>query len=125
MKVRGKVLSGKGEGRVFSELEWAKRQFFEKLGFHPVPGTLNIRLEEVTNLEILSFGRSKALAIEPPNKRFCSGIVFPAVIEGKVKGAVLIPQVPDYDPSLLELIAPVNLRELLDLREGDVVVVEF
>ena len=42
----GTVVSGRGEGRKYVELEWVKQQVKEKLGFDPYPGTLNLRLDE-------------------------------------------------------------------------------
>jgi len=44
--MRGTVVSGLGRGGFFIALEGYSRQFAEKLGFIPFPGTLNIRLEE-------------------------------------------------------------------------------
>lgn len=125
MKTRGRVLSGKGKGSFFTELEWAKRQFVEILGFEPVPGTLNIRLEDMRNRDVLELRRSRILTIEPPDKSFCRGIVLPTVINDFVKCAIVVPQVPNYDPHLLEIIAPINLREKLNLKDGDAVTLEF
>ncbi|MEM3712744.1 MAG: DUF120 domain-containing protein [Thermoproteota archaeon] len=36
-----------------------------------------------------------------------------------MKGAVVIPRVPSYPKDMLEIIAPVNLRETLGLKDGD------
>jgi riboflavin kinase len=37
--LRGRVSSGGGTGSFFVNLPWAKKQFKEKLGFDPYPGT--------------------------------------------------------------------------------------
>jgi riboflavin kinase len=37
---------------------------------------------------------------------------------GKVWGAVVIPDLREYPPNLLEVIAPVNMRERLGLQDG-------
>jgi len=44
--MRGKIASGLGQGQYFISREGYSRQFVEKLGFVPFPGTLNVRLEE-------------------------------------------------------------------------------
>jgi CTP-dependent riboflavin kinase len=41
-QIRGRVVSGEGRGRHFSRLAWARRQFIDKLGIDPYPGTLNL-----------------------------------------------------------------------------------
>jgi riboflavin kinase len=125
VKITGSVLSGRGKGSYFTELDWAKRQFVEILGFEPAPGTLNIRLEKMKNRDILQLRRSRTAAIEPPDRSFYRGIVLPTVIDNVVKGAIVVPQVPNYDSHFLEIVAPINLREKLNLKDGDAVTLEF
>jgi riboflavin kinase len=125
MKVKGRVVSGKGSGRGFTELEWAKKQFVRALGFEPFPGTLNARLEETTNLDILEQGQCRAITIEPPDKNYHEGLVLQTFVNGVVRVAIVIPQIPNYDPHLVEIIAPVNLRRVLNLKDGDTITLEF
>ncbi len=42
--IKGKVFSGLGEGKYYVSLQGYKKQFEEKLGFTPYPGTLNLRI---------------------------------------------------------------------------------
>ncbi|MDD4162060.1 MAG: DUF120 domain-containing protein [Methanothrix sp.] len=44
--MRGKIASGLGQGQYFLTREGYSRQFLERLGFVPFPGTLNVLLEE-------------------------------------------------------------------------------
>jgi hypothetical protein len=44
--MRGKIVSGLGQGQYFLTREGYSRQFVLKLGFLPFPGTLNVILEE-------------------------------------------------------------------------------
>jgi riboflavin kinase len=53
-----------------------------------------------------------------PEKGFREGKCFKALVNEKVEGAVVLPNVPDYPLDLLEILAPVNLRETLELTEG-------
>jgi hypothetical protein len=43
--MRGKIASGLGQGQYFLTREGYSRQFLERLGFVPFPGTLNVLLE--------------------------------------------------------------------------------
>ncbi len=115
--LKGKVFSGVGEGRMFTDLSWAKKQFQDKMGFQPRSGTLNIRLSGgIEKMKLLkSF---KGVEIEPP-EGFFGGRCFKALIMGEVNGAVVIPDVSRYPSNVLEVIAPINLREKFNLNDGD------
>ncbi|HEX7593320.1 MAG TPA: DUF120 domain-containing protein [Anaerolineae bacterium] len=43
--IRGIVCAGQGQGRSFTRLDWVRRQFRDKLGFDPYPGTLNLQID--------------------------------------------------------------------------------
>jgi len=115
--VRGKVSSGIGEGRKFIQLSWVKKQIEKKLGFEPHPGTLNLRLSPNAPIFVLL---NKFSGMEIPAKgNLASGRLYRALIAGKVYGAIVRPEIPDYPKELLEILAPVNLREKLHLKDGD------
>lgn len=118
----GRVFSSRGEGRKFLELPWVKSQIKQKAGFTPYAGTLNLRLshEGVKRRELLEEKCAKKIL---PVEGYCSGKLFEAFI-GKVKCAVVIPEVPGYPRDVLEIIAPFNLREALKLKDGDEVTVK-
>lgn len=120
--LRGRVLSGVGEGKIFTNLDWARQQFQEKICFKPYPGTLNILLigedEKIRRLRSL-----KGIKIEPP-ERFFGGRCFRALIMNRIGGAIVIPDSSRHPSNVLEIIAPVNLRRELSLRDGDEVDVQ-
>ena len=113
----GTVFSGQGEGRRFIELPWVKRQIQEKLGFIPYPGTLNARLLKESMERRKFLDDAEGMRICPP-EGYCSGLLFKAEIEG-LDCAVVVPQVEGYTLDVLEVIASVNLKEKLGLRDGD------
>jgi len=119
--MRGKVVSGVGEGRAFTSLGWARRQFREKLGFNPYAGTLNIQTIREENIELLR--SSKGIQIDPP-KGFLGGKCFTALIGKRIRGAVVIPDSSRHPSHVLEIIAPLSLREELNLDDGDEVDVQ-
>jgi riboflavin kinase len=113
--LNGKVFSGRGTGSFFVNLPWAKKQFKEKLGFNPYPGTLNLQLESRTDTDIL--WTAEGIKIEP-QESFHSGRCFKALVMKKVWGAIVLPDVQGYPHDLLEILAPVNLRKRLELKDG-------
>ena len=115
MTLKGKVFSGNERGKQFVNLPWVKRQLKEKLGFNPNPGTLNLRLANETNIHELR--RADGITIEP-EKGYFKGKCFKALVMKKIEGAVVLPIVPNYPSDLLEILAPVNLRETLGLTDG-------
>ena len=124
---RGSVFTGLGEGAYYMSLKGYRVQFQEKLGFDPYPGTLNLRLVSPSyrkQMEVLR--RMNGIKIEG----FTDGLrtygslkCFPALIED-VRGAVLSIERTHYDSSVLEVIAPVRLRDVLNLKDGDMVTVK-
>lgn len=114
--LRGRVLQGGGTGRIFTSLPWVKKQCIDKLGFDPYPGTLNLRVTSGTDGKELR-KVTRGIKIESP-EGFCEGRCFKASIMGKIRGAVVVPDVPGYPHDLLEILGPANLREKLGLKDG-------
>lgn len=119
IKLRGVVTSGIGESRFFTEIPWVRKQFAEKLGIIPYPGTFNITViaEDLAKLDQIR--EAKGIEIVPEDKNFCAANSFLALVNGKIQGAVIIPLVPDYPPVKLELIATENIKQSLSLEDGD------
>ncbi len=116
IELKGTVISGDGNGKKFIELLWVKQQIKEKLDFIPYPGTLNIKLTEKSVKQRKLIEKSPTAKIIPA-KGYCSGLLFRAFI-GILECAIVIPEVPDYPETLLEIIAPVNLRKSLQLEDS-------
>jgi riboflavin kinase len=117
----GTIYSGGGKGRCFMELPWVRRQIREKLVFEVYPGTLNIKLsrESIEKKKLLE--TSDAMLILPETGYY-SGSLFRASISA-VDCAVVVPLVPNYATDILEVIAPLYLRDRLGLKDGDTVTV--
>lgn len=125
IQINGKLFTGLGEGAYYVTREGYKRQFIRKLGFKPYPGTLNLKLTEPAQtaarkeLETLP-----GIIIEGfGNGARTYGMIkcIPAIINEKVKGAVLLIQRTHHNTSVLELIGPVNLRNALKINDDDIV----
>ena len=120
IKIEGKVCSGKGVGKKFVQLPWAEKQFLEKLGFIPYPGTLNLILTQKSMEKKKKLEKNEGIAIIP-EKGYCEAKCFRAKINGRIQGAVVIPKVQNYPEELLEVLSPLNLRKALDLKDGNLV----
>ena len=115
--LKGIVSSGSGEGKRFTQLRWVKKQIRKKLGFEPYAGTLNLYLSP--DAQIFSLLNKFSGIRIPARGGFASGRLYKVLIADKVHGAIVRPEVPDYPKGLLEIIAPINLREKFNLRDGD------
>ncbi|WP_298684579.1 winged helix-turn-helix domain-containing protein/riboflavin kinase [uncultured Methanomethylovorans sp.] len=121
IELHGKVIAGLGEGQYYIAQHGYMSQFSEKLGFHPFPGTLNIKLNEASVATRQLMECTEPVLIEGFNDKertFGAGKCYPIRING-TKSAVIIPERTHYPANLLEIIAPVNLREKLHLIDGE------
>jgi len=125
--LRGRVFTGLGEGRKYLSIEEYRKQFIEKLNIDPYPGTLNLRLDEESSkmkriLEILP-----GIIIRGFRKRsieYGGAKAFKATINNEVPGAVLLIDRTHYGREVLEVISEYYLREILKLKDGDLVTVK-
>jgi HAD superfamily hydrolase (TIGR01549 family) len=114
----GRVVSGRRQAAAFTQLDWVQEQARAQLGFSPAAGTLNLRLEtreERTNWEALR--KSSALILDPA-PGFCEAHCYPISVEGRYPGAIVWPQLPGYPSDMIEVLAPVQLREALPAEDG-------
>ena len=119
---KGKVVSGLGEGRYYTEQSGYVQQFKEKLGFTPHPGTLNVEIEFIERNKLRLLKNHNAIDIEEfetKNRTFGGVRCFRAEING-IKGAIVLPLRSHYS-NVLEFISPDFLREKLNLKDNDIV----
>jgi riboflavin kinase len=126
--LEGKVFTGYGEGAYYISRESYRKQFIEKLGFDPYPGTLNLKL--VTDYDVKARNELEAYpgveieGFRDEDRTFGSVKCYPVIMENQVKGALILALRSHYDASVLEIIAPLPLRKHLKLKEGQKVKVE-
>ena len=120
----GKIITGLGEGQYYISLEGYRTQFREKLGFDPYPGTLNVKLDPLSiELRKRISANVTISGFTDQNRTFGSGTCFNVKISD-IKGAVITPERTHYPEDIIEVIAPVNLRQHLNVRDGSTVAVE-
>lgn len=122
----GQVMTGLGQGASFTQLDWVRQQFLTRLGIDPHPGTLNLHLDQPVDRERWAGLKGEAhRQIIPPDPTWCQAGGFPVRIAGRVPGAIILPDVPDYPETQLELIAALPLRQELALMDGDSLTLEI
>lgn len=126
--LEGTVFTGLGEGAYYVTKEHYRQQIVEKLGFEPYPGTLNLKLSSdydiKTRMELDAYPAVEVKGFKNEDRTFGLVKCYPAVIGGRVKGALITALRSHYDTSVLEIIAPVCLRKHLGLKDGNKVKVE-
>ena len=119
--IEGKLFTGVGEGAYYISQEGYRRQFKEKLGFDPFPGTLNLRVSNSIVEELSSRPGIKIEGFQAGNRSFGGGRCFRTRIGSEPCGAIFLPNRTHYPADVLEVVSPDNLREKLGLRDGDLV----
>lgn len=126
--LEGVVFTGLGEGAYYVTQDGYRRQFIEKLGFDPYPGTLNLKLtaeyDMKTRSELDMYPAIEIKGFEDQSRTFGHVRCFHALINNKAKGAVVCALRSHYNSSVLEVIAPTYLRGQLKLKDGNKVKVE-
>jgi riboflavin kinase len=127
--LEGILFSGLGEGAYYIAKDGYRRQFIEKLGFDPYPGTLNLKLTTEYDIKTLAeLEKYPAITFEGfrnETRSFGPVKCYPAMINNKLKGALIFAMRTHYDTSVLEIVAPVFLRGNLKLKDGHKVKVEI
>ena len=116
---RGVVVSGLGEGQYFTQLDWVRQQFLAKFGFEPIAGTFNIKVDPESETLLATLRNFPGIAILPPSSEFCAAKCFPARVGSSIDGVLVIPLVEFYPRGLMEIVAPVRVRQTLGVDDND------
>lgn len=127
--LEGVLFTGLGEGAYYVTRDGYRKQFIEKLGFDPYPGTLNLKLttdyDMKTRTELESYPAVELEGFENESRTFGPVKCYPAIINNKAKGAVVSALRSHYNSSVIEIIASRFLRSNLKLKDGNKVKVEI
>ena len=129
IELKGNIFSGRGEGKYYVSQPGYLESFRAKLGFEPFHGTLNVKIKSnyVDHLELIR--GSWPIIIEgfkSEERPFDAVLCYPLRIVGldaKVVG--IMPRRTHHPTNVLELISKLNLRETLNLKDEDEIVIEF
>ena len=126
MKIRGRIVEGLGVGRDFTCVQWVKAQFISKLAIDPYPGTLNLEIVGPEDLHVFeTLKATQGIEITPEDPSFCKGKCFRVLLNGRIKGAIVLPVVERYPKDKMELITSENVKKVFDVEAGDFLEVEI
>ena len=122
---KGTIVSGMGEGAYYMSLDGYKKQFKEKLGYEPYPGTLNVKLVDQISMnsrrEISRYPSIFINGFSDNSRTYGWAKCYKADINSGVfnDAAVLVLERTHYDDSMLEVIAPFSLKQTMHIKNGD------
>lgn len=131
LSFEGRVVSGMGEGAYYMSLEGYRRQFLKKLGYEPYPGTLNVKLADKifmdTRREVGNYPSIFIDGFSDSRRTYGWAKCYPALVnDGLISNAaVLVLERTHYDESMLEIIAPVSIKETAGIENGDKIKVKM
>ena len=125
-EISGRVVTGAGKAAQFTQLDWVQEQCYTKLGFRPYPGTLNLEVAEKCLPVVDVLRREEGIRLVPPDPEFCAATVLPLSV-GTVSGALIVPEasVNIHGRNIIEVLAPVRLKDALGLNEGERITLEI
>jgi riboflavin kinase len=120
----GVVFSGLGEGAYYMNQDGYRKQFVEKLGFDPYPGTFNLRVRKEDQEEVRMLEASPFILIEgftDGNRSFGPAKCFNGRVADKINCALISPVRTHYQGDVVEIIASDYLRKALRIKDGETV----
>ena len=113
----GTVVSGIGEGAYYVR-EYAP-MIREYLGFEPYPGTLNVRVLFPRTIFDAFYNVQPVIlpGFVKDGRTFGDVKAYRVRVEG-IEGAVVVPSRTVHPPKIAEVVAPVYLREALNVGDG-------
>ncbi len=115
----GRVIAGLGEGAMFITMQQYKDSIRKELGFNPYPGTLNVKISPEDVEKRLRLKTNRPIVIKgfrQGSRDFGKILCYKCTVRG-VRGAVVFPVRSSHGLNVLEIIAPVNLRRELALKD--------
>ncbi|HVN22539.1 MAG TPA: DUF120 domain-containing protein [Syntrophorhabdales bacterium] len=123
MKIKGKVVTGLGESGKFLAIDWVNRAVCEKFTFTPFCGTLNIEVRDpAIQKELIQKAEDRIASCE---EGFCDAVTYRGRVNGRYECGLIIPLVPNYPEQILEIVAPVHLKDALNIKDGDEIELEL
>jgi len=127
--ITGRVFTGKGEGSYYISQSGYSRQMMTKLGFSPYPGTLNLRVSSLDELNKLILLYSTAPVVlrgfSTRERAFGDVGCYRVRVEGVSNSVLVRSERTVYDLTIVELISDKNLRKTIHLKDDDALSFSF
>ncbi len=117
-EIAGTITKGIGEGRYYVSLPGYQKQFEEKLGLKAYPGTLNVKVKMPESLEFISSLEPIMIdGFETKDRTFGKLTAYKIRIHN-IDAAIIVPERTRHEQEILEIIAPVSLKQKLKLKDN-------
>lgn len=127
VELQGTVVSGIGEGAYYMSLKGYTKQFKNKIGYVPFPGTLNISLIKNEYIEsIHQFDALEGILIKgfSDEKRTYGWVkCFKAKLNKSIDCELIRLERSLHDKKIIELISKINLRKAAKLSDESIVTI--
>lgn len=118
----GVLVAGMGEGKYYMSLKGYTKQFAQKIGYVPFPGTLNVKLDKKEHIESLrqlnNLDGTKINGFSDGKRTYGWVKCFACKLNGKVDAQLIILERTHHDLSTIELISKFEIRKKLALKSG-------
>jgi len=121
MELVGRVRAGAGLGAPRMSDPHVMELISRSVGFRPVPGTLNVILEQAFDRE-LATGYVSGRDLSPTWQEDVGQAGYwltPIVVAGRFEGVAVQANESGYPPEQIEVLCAVRLRDALGLADGD------
>ncbi len=118
LELAGTLVSGSGEGRYYMALDGYTKQFRKKIGYVPFPGTLNVRLDADSVVELDPVGGTLIDGFSDGQRTYGWVRCYTAMINSRASCDLLRLERTHHDETIVELVAETNLRKELGLDDG-------
>lgn len=118
----GVLVAGMGEGKYYMSLKGYTKQFAQKIGYVPFPGTLNVKLDKKEHVESLrqlnNLDGTKIDGFSDGKRTYGWVKCFACKLNDKVDAQLIMLERTHHDLSTIELISKFEIRKKLALKSG-------
>jgi len=122
--LEGTLTSGLGKGAIFLSIDYYKEEIKEKLGFEPYPGTLNLTVDKEKTSLLTKFDPIRINSFKKDDKTYGGASCYKIQIKN-IDAYIIIPDMTEHDDGMVEIIAPVNLKLELNVKDGDKIKIQL
>lgn len=119
--IKGHIVTGLGEGAYYVEVYSSKLR--AALGFKPYLGTLNVKIVDEESRKAISRMKTTTPLVlsgfSHKGRTFGDVICYRVKVNKKIEGAIVIAQRTHHSEGILEVVAPVNIRDALKISDDD------
>ncbi|MBI2549041.1 DUF120 domain-containing protein [Candidatus Woesearchaeota archaeon] len=128
--VEGTIIDGIGEGSYYVKQRKYQQQYLAFLGFRPFSGTLNLRVVPAAWKQFVhGMAAFRVKGFVTKDRTFGGFVLYKIAIARKgsptfLDAAIVLPDRTRYGDDVLEIIAPVHLRDTFQLSSGDTMIMQ-